>query len=256
MKKKVILLGIFLIIIGIILIIVFSRKDTKEKENINATKEQFKISKIYYYSDVNAIKNNTSYQNPEWNLNVYQYTDMAIYLERLEEYNYKNHIKSIYLDNINIERSRLGKQGLFYLNPLDFGKSDFDIENNENEILDRLEYNVVNSSNSENDMIYSIPIFFEDLSNPITLKYMNYDIIKNYTISNEEDVIFNGNLLQRAGVNLESIKSKIYMNLNIITKDDEVHIFPLELQIPLQNEEKSIYDGGVKIIENNFSLRF
>ena len=145
---------------------------------------------------------------------------------------------------------------MFYFNTLDFGKSDFDIENNENEILDRLEYNVVNSSNSENDMIYSIPIFFEDLSNPITLKYMNYDIIKNYTISNEEDVIFNGNLLQRAGVNLESIKSKIYMNLNIITKDDEVHIFPLELQIPLQNEEKSIYDGGVKIIEDNFSLRF
>ena len=33
----------------------------------------FNVSKIQYYSDVNAVSNQTTYQNPEWNLNVYQY---------------------------------------------------------------------------------------------------------------------------------------------------------------------------------------
>ena len=251
MKKKVII-TIFIAILIVCCFLLFFFFFPKNQENTQEAqlKNEFKIGKIQYYSNSNAVKNNTSYQNPEWNLNLYQYTDIAIYLERLNEYSYDNYIKEISIDNININKLKKGTQSLFYLNPLNFGKDEFDIENTENEITENFEYSIVNLENEENDMTYTMPIVFEDLSNPITLKYLNYDIVKNYKIANTENITFNGSLLNMAKIDLEEIENYFSFNLNIITKNEKKHTILLNINIPLKNEEKTIYDGGIEFIEN------
>ena len=88
---------------------------------------------MHYYSTANAISNTTNYQNPEWNLKVYQYTDIAIYLDRLNEnVTEKNYIMNFEILNINVTSPE--NKEIYYMNPKMFGKSDLyldsKIENN------------------------------------------------------------------------------------------------------------------------------
>ena len=231
----------------------FKSNNEISEENETA---MFNVNKIQYYSDVNAVSNQTTYQNPEWNLNVYQYTDIAIYVERIDEFSNENYIKSLYLDNFKISESKEGKQKIYYLNPLNFGDGDILELYDENEISDRLEYNIINYENEENDIGYSIPIFFEDCSNPITLRYLNSDILENYTISTTEQIKFNGSLLKNSNISLDDIKTNISFDLNIISDNNETHSVNINIDIPLNNDKLEIYDGAINLTQENLKNEF
>lgn len=206
MKKKIFIISIILLAIWILSVSIFI--NNSESADI---KSKFDVSKIHYYSNVNADVSETTYDNPEWNLNVYQYTDIAIYVDRLSD----SYITKVYIDNIEIENSKKGVQDLYYLNPTDFGACN---KINAEKIDEKLEYNIIDDRNIDNDVKYNIPIFFEDCSNPITIRYINSEILKNYKIENTERVSFDGSLLKNGKIDLEDIESKISMNLNIVTK--------------------------------------
>lgn len=206
MKKKIFIISIILLAIWILSVSIFI--NNSESADI---KSKFDVSKIHYYSNVNADVSKTTYDNPEWNLNVYQYTDIAIYVDRLSD----SYITKVYIDNIDIENSKKGVQDLYYLNPTDFGACN---KINEEKIDEKLEYNIIDDRNIDNDVKYNIPIFFEDCSNPITIRYINSEILKNYKIENTERVSFDGSLLKNGKIDLEDIESKISMKLNIVTK--------------------------------------
>ncbi len=216
----------------------------------------FNVSKIQYYSDVNAVSNRTTYQNPEWNLNVYQYTDIALYIERLDDFSSENYIKSLNISDIKISDSKKGTQKIYYLNPLAYGNGDILNINSENEIKGILEYNIMNYENEDNDVKYSIPIFFEDCSNPITLRYVNNDILSNYVIGADEQISFNGSLLKRANILLEDIKADISLKINIITQNNETHSVDINIEIPLESTNKQIYDGPINIQKENLKYNF
>lgn len=216
----------------------------------------FNVSKIQYYSDVNAVSNQTTYQNPEWNLNVYQYTDIALYIERLDDFSSENYIKSLNISDIKISDSKKGTQKIYYLNPLAYGNGDILNINSENEIKGILEYNIMNYENEDNDVKYSIPIFFEDCSNPITLRYVNNDILSNYVIGADEQISFNGSLLKRANILLEDIKADISLKINIITQNNETHSVDINIEIPLESTNKQIYDGHINIQKENLKYNF
>ncbi len=258
MKKKIfIILFFILFIIALAIFFIFYVKKIWNNNQLKQNEDpKFNISKIQYYSNVGAVSNQTTYQNPEWNLNVYQYTDIAIYVERIEDYNTDNYIKKLYLNNINISKSEKGVQKLYYLNPVNFGDSDITNLTDENKITDGLEYNIINYENKENDIKYSIPIFFEDCSNPITLRYLNSDIITNYTISTTEPIEFNGSLLKNANINLEDIEANISMDLNLITESGYTHTINLEFEIPLKNKNSTIYDGEINVIKEKLNNNF
>lgn len=209
MKKKIFALSVIILIIWILSVIFFINKS----ESVELQKK-FDVSQIHYYSNVNADISKTTYDNPEWNLDVYQYTDIAIYVDRIGAFESTDYIKKVYIDNIEIKSAKKGSQNLYYLNPLDFGKDSIETE----KIEEKLEYNVIDDSNVENSVKYSIPLFFEDCSNPITIRYINSEILKNYNIESSEKVIFNGSLLKRGEIELQDIESEISMNLNIVTK--------------------------------------
>lgn len=216
----------------------------------------FNVNKIQYYSDVNAVSNQTTYQNPEWILNVYQYTDIALYIERLDDFSSENYIKSLNISDIKISDSKKGTQKIYYLNPLAYGNGDILNINSENEIKGILEYNIMNYENEDNDVKYSIPIFFEDCSNPITLRYVNNDILSNYVIGADEQISFNGSLLKRANILLEDIKADISLKINIITQNNETHSVDINIEIPLESTNKQIYDGSINIQKENLKYNF
>ena len=90
---------------------------------------------------------------------------------------------------------------------------------------------------------YNIPVFFEDCSNPITLKYVNDKIVEDYSVENIEVLKYDGSLLKSAKVNIEDINATINFDLNIVSTNNEIHKIPLSIKIPLEDKENSIYDG-------------
>lgn len=233
--KKII---VILILFTIFCFLGFSFWETKKekKENLKeiVVEKEFKISKIKYYSSANAISNTTSFQNPEWNLRVYQYVDIAIYLERINDINSKNYITDVALSHF----SKLDNDAIYYLNPTMFGNG---ILNEEDRIEDSLKYTVINSSN-EKEQDYRIPIYFQDFSNPITIRLVR-ELDKNYKVSNEKSLVYNGKLIEELGLHLSDLASKIIFDIEIDTKDGEKRIQTIELEIPLENEQKSILEG-------------
>lgn len=242
MKKKI----LYIIIIVLILVLFFHFFYKKNKKvNISMPNDEFIINKLHYYSTANAISNTTNYQNPEWNLKVYQYTDVAIYFDRLnQKVTEENYIMNLELFDIEVSSSE--NKEVYYMNPLMFGKNELYLNSL---IEDNLKYSVINSTNSENEQNYNIPIYFQDCSNPITLRIVNY-LSNNYKVSKDNSLVYNGSLIRELGFNPKDLDTNLSFNLKIITKDGKTRIKKVDFDIIFENENKSILDGDIEIEVN------
>lgn len=187
-------------------------KDIKNKQ----TTQLFSIEKILCYSS--AYGTNNTETEARWNLNLSQFTDMAIYLNTQAE------IDNMYIDNISFSNSSNDKFSLNSLAAEEFGKSP----------IDNIE--IANTKKIE-----------VTLANPIILRYSNNNLKKNCLITDiETPLSFDGSLLKRGKVTLSSLKNTITFNLNIIDSDKQEYFYPVRIDIPLGNNEsdKSIYDGN------------
>ena len=188
----------------------------------------FKIQKIIVYSSANAIdkSENESLQD----LSILQYSDIAIYLDNTStvyDITNQNTIKELYIDNISISTgSDKGYQYVNYPNS------------------DKIEYNIVNSNDQNSNTDYSKPTFYTDCSNPITLEYMNQDIVTNYATSSDANTIsFNGKVLQEAGIDLNDINYTLNFTINIVNNLNEKFICPIRLKVDLSGNDGGIYKG-------------
>ena len=248
-NKKFILLSICLLISFIILNLLinfvynkFKIKSNFEKDIINNCSEFsdiFKISKIVLFSSANATNNQTT--RDLWNLNIYQYTDIAIFLDNNKEIglNEQNTIKKLYLDNISFENiSNRGTPLLYYKDIKSFGTSNL------------LEYNKINESlnfiNYDEILDTSKPNFYTTCQTPITAEFVN-NIKENAIIPNTGTPLkFDGSLLPKANISLNSIMCNLSFNINIVNNLDEKFVYNVSFPIPLEDENSSIYDGYVK----------
>ena len=285
----------------------------KEMENLYTKNENpvFSIDKIVMYSSANAIDNSEGQTLQD--LNVCQFTDMAIYIDNMvdlkalvkesdamgvstEETNdeasrkIKEHtIKELYIDGIKIEASSArGEKTLTYKSPLRFGKfKTFEVENknsdNENEdgqnneeeqsnnnsqenkkeeIIfeeqpERIDFEIIsnNVDNERND--YTKPTFYADCSNPITLNYMNRNIVTGYSVSAEDTQIkFDGSILQSVGVNLADIACKVSFNIHMKNNLDQNFVCSVGIDIPLSSENKNIYSGYMYGMQNELQSKY
>lgn len=255
--KKIILpvfavMLIILICVYAIIINKYIQKNqfTKQMEQVSEKNENpvFSIEKIYLCSSANAI-DNTEEQKLN-TLDLYQYTDIAIYLNNYSENNgltSKNTIKELYIDNIELQLdSNIGKTDLEYTNLLKIGSreqltnmlattaEEQEINNNEK----RIDFNIVNTNEQNEQADYENPTFYADCSNPISLKYIN-QIDKNYSIGNDNSATFDGSILEKAGISVEDINCKIKFKINLINNDEEYYSAWINFQIPLND----IYKG-------------
>ena len=202
----------------------------------------FKIQRIIVYSSANAI--DTSENESLQDLSILQYSDIAIYLDNTStvyDLTNENTVKELYIDNISISTgSDKGHQYVNYKNALDFAKYK-EIEEPDS---DKIEYNIVNTNDENNNTDYEIPTFYTDCSNPITLEYMNEDIITNYAASSDSNTIsFNGKVLQEAGIDLNDVNYSLNFTIHIINNLNEEFICPVRLKIDLSGEDGGIYKG-------------
>ena len=215
MYKKNILLIIIILLLTILTIsltsILFSRYSLKKNfENSIlpfATRNEntiFKIDKITLFSNCNA-KNKTASSSNFTIENLYQYTDIALFIKSTSE-----------------------------------------------EFTDSLDFNIT----SESDANLDTPTLYNNLANPIVLSYINSNIKSDYTITDTSTPItYDGSLLKKCNVLLNSLNCDFTFDVYIINNLDQEFKCTAFINIPLENEWKSIYDGNI-VKKVNTNLNF
>ena len=204
----------------------------------------FSVQKILLYSSANAIDNSDDLSLK--NMSILQYTDISIYIDNLatiSDLTDENTIRELYIDNISIEsNSDIGSKVLNYKNPLNFGKYE-NILAPEN---DRIDFNIVNTNSENESHDYSTPTFYTDCSNPISLGYINKDILTNYSATQDSNTIsFNGKVLQEANIDLNDISYNLSFRINIINNLGEKFVYNMSLDVDLNDTNGGIYNGYV-----------
>lgn len=201
----------------------------------------FKIGQIILYSSANAIDNSNGELN---DIDISQFTDMEIYIDnraKTTEITPENTINEMYISNIKIENNLENGEKIFnYKNPQNCGKY-VDLSNWEE---DGILFNITRTNEENKNANYDNNIFYTDCSNPISLGYINKNILKGCEVSKElGTVAFDGTILKSAGIKTEDLKTKISFSINITNNYNEKFVCSLSLDVDLNSEDEGIYSG-------------
>ena len=223
--KGIIFLIIFLILISsafVFLILRPKNQSSQEHHSELKTTTDYSIEKVVCYSSAYGI--NKEETQARWDLNLSQYTDIAIYL------NSQPNISTIYIDNISYSNTEGNTYHLINLPIEDFGKTP--TNNIEVTTSERIDF---------------------DNSSPITLRYLNQNFKKNCVITDiENPLVFDGSLLKRGKVTLSSLKNTVSFTIHLIDTSGQEFTYPIEVSIPLENKGtgETIYSGSY--MQENF----
>ena len=253
---KKIILPFFMVILILLLCIYFyifhklivKNKFVKEIELLAKKNEipTFSVEKIYLCSSASAIDKTDKKDLSK--LDIFQYTDMAIYINNFknENLNNKNTVKELYIDNIDLKLDyNIGETCLLYTNLLKIGSKEElakIVQNSifsSNEQTERIDFNIVTTNEQNNSANYENPTFYADCSNPISLKYIN-KINREYAIGTDNSAIFDGSILAKAGVKPEDISARIKFKINLINNNDEYFSNWVNFRIPLKDIDKGV----------------
>ena len=228
-KKKYIFYAILVLLTLLLFFLIFlsfklftqnfkSTKAMKNALNMDIS-SPFSVNKIVYFSSANAkseINANSSFTISD----LYQYTDIAIFLNNNANdgnYDAKNTLKSVSLSNISFNlKPSIGTPTLYFKNINDFANNSFD-----------------GSKKIENNLDFEVYTLTDNMS------HISYD----------------GTLLKRCGITLNSIACKISFIVNITNNLDEVYSCPFILNIPLSTESSTVYDGSL-VVNNSVNYNF
>lgn len=254
MKQKIKKIIYAIIIIFLIVILIFLFQSTYNKllqkktfENSimsfaeKNSKKIFSIDKIVFFSSCDS-KNKTSSQTNFTIENLYTYTDIAIFINNNSEENtLENTLKKVKISNIKISKEpEIGNPNLYYKSINNFAKSELE---EKNKIENELEFKIT----SENEADLSDPVLYNNCANPITLSYINQNIKTDYTMTDTENPItYNGKLLERCGIKIETIETSISFDIEIENNKSQKFKTTVFLDIPYQDENTTIYEGNFK----------
>ena len=186
-------------------------------------------------------KNKTSSANHFTIENLYQYTDIALFIESTTaEKTLENTLKEVSIQNIQFNtKPNLGEPNLYFKSIHQFSKSELI---DENKIQDHLDFSI----SSEDSANLDTPTLYNNLANPITLTYINSNIKTDYTITDTSvPITYDGSLLKRCNVSLENIQARVSFDIYITNNLDQKFKSSVYLDIPLKNEETSILNGSM-----------
>lgn len=201
-----------------------SQKSLEQDLAKHETTSLFSINKVISYSSAYGINNEET--QARWNLNLSQYTDIAIYLDSQMD------ISNMYIDNISFSNKEIGNLSLSYLSADQFGKA--------SSISEQLGSSTDEQSTHASDKIEL------SLTNPITLRYLN-NLKESYSITDiETPLSFDGSILKRAKVTISSLKNTVSFTLHVTNTEGKEYSYPVSFSIPLEDKEnsKNIYDGS------------
>ena len=242
-QKKIYIYMIFflliLLLIGFIrfFVLLFNKPTIPNTEPVYYTSKSLMLDKIIIYSSANAVDNNIQ-NSTSLNLNIYQFSDIAIYLTN----NSNTKFKKIYLENIKlITPPSIGETHVFYKNTNDFGKyisSDANIKD--------LVFVISDEANEEEGK--NIPYIDSKFTSPITLGYINL-IKNNFTIN---AVTFDGSILKKASIPLNGLTTSLTFDINAIDEENNLFKYSVTIDIPITDEEtgENLYSNNLLIQKN------
>lgn len=200
----------------------------------------FNIQKITTYSSADAFneEDNRSLQN----MSISQFSDLAIYLDNSlssSDLTAENTVSELYIDNIKISaNSDKGTKILNYKNPLDFTTyKDLDS-------TDRINFKIIRTNEQNENTNYDEPTFYTDCSNPITLGFLNKNILTDYSASSDANsVSFNGKVLQEAGVSLDDVNYSLSFTIHIVNNVGQKFAYNMKLDVNLGGDDGGIFNG-------------
>ena len=254
--KYVKLIFLLLILLAIFLIYIFYnfvfskivKKNNFVNEMVNISEQNeeniFSIEKISMFSSAMPIDH--SPDNSLKDISISQFTDISILLNNVGSSNdlsNQNTIKQLYIDNISLKsKNKNNKLYVNYKNPNLFGKF-FDIKNPSKD--NRIDFKILNTNDENDKNDYNNPVFYTDCSNPITLGFLNKDIVTKYSISdNQKFISLDGKSLKEANVNLDNLISSLSFTIHIVNNLNQGFYYNMKLDIPLKDDRTSIYDGS------------
>ena len=263
-NKKLVKQIIFIILIIVLIVILFflfnhiynqlRKKKEFENEILSFSEKNeetvFSINKIVFFSSCDS-KNKTSSQTNFTIENLYAYTDIAIFIDNgQKEISSENTLKNVKITNIKFTKQpESGTGNLYYKNVNNFAKSEID-ENN------KIENELQFETTSEDEVDLSKPVLYNNCANPITLSYVNQNIKTDYTMTDTQNPItYNGKLLKRCGVSVNSINTSISFDIEIQNNKKQKFRTTIYFDIPYEDEDKSINDGSI-VVEKNMNFNF
>ena len=263
-NKKLVKQIIFIILIIVLIVILFflfnhiynqlRKKKEFENEILSFSKKNeetvFSINKIVFFSSCDS-KNKTSSQTNFTIENLYAYTDIAIFIDNgQKEISSENTLKNVKITNIKFTKQpESGTGNLYYKNVNNFAKSEID-ENN------KIENELQFETTSEDEVDLNKPVLYNNCANPITLSYVNQNIKTDYTMTDTQNPItYNGKLLKRCGVSVNSINTSISFDIEIQNNKKQKFRTTIYFDIPYEDEDKSINDGSI-VVEKNMNFNF
>lgn len=237
---KIISILIFLIIICTTIYFSFfqdlSIKTNLEKDSMSFSESNenipFSLKKLILFSSATAEGDSV---NQQLCLNISQYCDIGIYLNKVQDENIS--ILSLYIDNIVMPSPGIGTPYLYKKRISDLGKCSFD----ENNIInDTVSFNIIDSNT---DLNYDNYELYSNGTSPISLGFYNKDIKINFFPDNPE-IYYNGTLLKEASIPISSLKCSISFRINVITNSNEHYICNMNFDIPFEANNDLIYDAG------------
>lgn len=249
---KIIFLILAIILLIFLIVIISNRFINKSifanEMNSFAQKNEktiFSINECIFFSSCD-VKNRTNSSTTFTIENLYQYTDIALFLNNnSDNFTLENTLKNVKINNINFYTSpSLGTPGLYYKNLNHFAQSDI-IDNNL--ISDELNFNISSDDNTSLDT----PTLYNNCANPIVLSYINQNIKSDYTITDtSKSITYDGSLLKTCGILLNSINCSLSFDIYITNNLNQEFKCTVYLNIPLEESSNSIYNGSVTLKQN------
>lgn len=210
----------------------------------------FKIDQIILYNSANAVDNSNGELK---NIDISQFSDIEIFINNKtkgEEITAENTVNKIFIDSIKLDANYDNGEKIFnYKNPLSCGKY-FELQNITE---DEISFSIINSNEQNNETDYNNPVFYTDCTNPISLGYINKNILTSCEVnSNNAEISFDGSILKNAGISLEELSFKLSFNLHIVNNYNEEFIANINIDNDLTQKEgeEGIYSGYVMQIIN------
>ena len=212
---KRVLFGVFLLAMIGVVIFIIKKYEIEGEKNL-----PYSLEKILIVSNVDG-KRNEDAENI-WNISLSEYNDVYVYIKNDENISEDVTIKDITLDNFKVT-SKAKKGDLKLYRPT--GE------------LNNL-YTYSEQSYLENNIVFQ-GSKIDDLKNleignkgGVMAFRTSLENLGNYTSNEDTEIVYNGSLLQKVGVNLEDIKFSMQMDITIQTSENVSFKGTINLDFP------------------------
>ena len=220
-NRKMFHLAMVIVIIAVILFfsgIIILRYNVEGETNM-----PFTLTKISVISQVDGEEKEVTDANNHFAFNVFENNDIYVYIEKNENYDKEELIKSVVINNISLETPP--QMGITKFYHPEVAEVDTMFKNSAENETNSIEYVGDIQSDLKNMKI----------SNQGGIVAFRYGIQDITTYETNENEIQRSQLLSKAQINVESIKSRLKFDLNISLDSGKMFQTTISLDLPIDD---------------------